>query len=62
MLPPVLVKLLASLGPVAHVQYHLGQLKAKLAKLRTQLQEGNSKARPSCNTHPCLFCRLAGGC
>lgn len=25
-------------------EYHLGQLKAKLAKLRTQLQEGNSKA------------------
>lgn len=26
-------------------EYHLGQLKAKLAKLRTELQEGKSKVR-----------------
>ncbi len=51
--------LLTFLASVAALQYHLGQLKAKLAKLRTQLQEGTSKARsgsnPWCLLAPLLF-------
>lgn len=37
-------------------RYHLGQLKAKLAKLRTQLQEPSSKVGRLCRfcSLPCL--------